>query len=89
MKIPSKIKIGGIMYDVKFVNDDEIDARFAEIDYPTDTISIKKILSQNQKEAAFFHEMLHAINSKMNESTIEFMAQMIYQVMKDNHLLKN
>lgn len=88
MKIPSSLKIGAITYTVRLVEPDEIDAKFAECDYQTNTISIIKTLPQQQQEETLIHEILHALNSKLNETTCEFLAQGIYQVFVDNKLLR-
>jgi len=84
MKIPTKLKILAHTYTVQEVE--------GLIDNGTQnsnphTILIDKNLCQTEKEVVLLHEILHAINEKMSEKDIEFLAQTIYQVLKDNHLL--
>jgi hypothetical protein len=50
---------------------------------------IDKNLSRSQKEVTLVHEILHAINSEIEEREIEFMAQALYQVFSENKLFKN
>ena len=88
MKIPNTLKVGGIYYNILMVDASDIEARFAELDYQTNTIKIIRTLSQEQKEEALLHEIIHTLNSKMIETSVEFLAQGLYQVFTDNKLLR-
>lgn len=87
MRIPEKIKIGGLDYTVETVN--EIDGDCVGKIYYQD-LKIKVENSQPDFMAlTFWHEILHAINGEMKETDIEFLAQALYQVIKDNpHMFK-
>lgn len=88
MKIPKKLKVGGLVYTVDIV--DEVD----------DGDSAGKILGSKQSiqiakgaddyvKLTLLHEVLHAINNELKETEIEFLSQAFYQVIKDNPELFN
>ena len=81
MQIPDKIKIGGITYDIKLV--DNLVDKCGEFDLSKLNITIEKA-SQEAMELTFIHEILHAINNEVKEIEIEFYAQALYQIIKDN-----
>ena len=100
MKIPSRIRTSGHIYKVikshKFIEQSNIDGqadhnlleiRLADIDK-----SGKKI-SNSVREEVFFHELLHCANlyfndSKAPEETISSLSRGMYQILKDNKILK-
>jgi hypothetical protein len=84
MKIPSMLKVGGIKYEVKMVDAHEIDAECADTCYQNSVIRLIDSLPRDQKEEAFIHEIIHTLNCKIEEDTVEFLAQGIYQVFKEN-----
>lgn len=89
MKIPKNLKIGGCTYTIKIVPRAQMDvSNFAEIEQGAGEILIAQELKQDQKEASLFHEILHAINLKIGEKDVEFISQALYQVLRDNRLLK-
>ena len=98
MKIPDKLKVGGITYKVIKKNtfkgkDNEfsglanhkqttIEIALTHEDEPYDTQKI---------EECFIHEILHCIDSVYNnqaleEAVINRLSQGLYQVLKDNNL---
>jgi len=91
MKIPKKIKICGIDYDViteKFDN---------ESLYGTSNERIAKItLNQNVngqvREETFLHEVVHVINwvseVGLNEKQVSILSRLLYQALNDNDLIK-
>ncbi|MHB8276362.1 MAG: hypothetical protein ACYDIA_01745 [Candidatus Humimicrobiaceae bacterium] len=96
MKIPPKINIGGIIYDVKLVsgkvNNVLQEASFRGM-YSNEKciITIDKNANKQVIEQTFFHEVLHGIESnfklKFSENNIDRLARGIYQVLNDNNLL--
>lgn len=93
MKIPKKLKIGGIVYQVKIIDDLELDGEDGETNRFRNDIRINKLLPQEQKEATLIHEIMHCLNSQIVEEKLghlflESLAQQFYQVLKDNNLLK-
>lgn len=84
MKIPKKLKIGGIWYKV----DQVATSNSGMADITKSSISINKDMAQPQKEVTLLHEILHCINIQLKDEPIEFLAQALYQVLKDNKLLK-
>jgi len=100
MKIPSKVKVGGFIYKVipnyKFK---EIFDNLAQGDPNSLEIRIKYFdsggekLNQQKIEEMFLHEIVHCINevynsNKIDEDTITRLTMGLYQVLKDNKLLK-
>lgn len=86
MKIPKKIKVGGHIYKVQFVDVEDIDRNCGEQNRARNTIRIRKDLPQSQIEETFIHEVLHAINGALKEETIDMLAMGIYQILVDNKL---
>lgn len=95
MKIPNKIKILGYDYEVVFREDrlksDGVDnpgthcSRFQKI-------WIDKNQNQQQQESTFIHEILEAISYSLElqlpHNIISSLETALYQVLKDNDLLK-
>lgn len=93
MKIPKRVKIGGITYKVKEV--DQIN-RLNNYDSKTvglwkienATIYIDKHLEQQIKEKFFLHELFHAIfehcNIEQDENKVDLLSTALYMVVKDN-----
>lgn len=86
MRIPSSIKIGGITYkvEIKDLGDD-----MGKTTFDKSLISIDEKLNQEQREATFYHEVIHCINNQLTEMEVEFLAQSIYQIIKDNYEKRN
>lgn len=100
MRIPKKIKVGGHIYKVICpYHFRERSDRFGsccsinnEILIGNDDGNGKK-RSQSTIEQTLFHEMLHAIDKvynadKLEEEYVERLSEGIYQVLKDNQLLR-
>jgi len=92
MKIPKTLKIGGHIVKIDYTQDLENDN--GNSDFSKNLISICKTLPQDQKESTLIHEILHFLNSTLGgENTLshcllDSLAEQIYQVLKDNNLLK-
>lgn len=84
MKIPNKLRIGGIEYKIILR---PMENQCGEYDAVSQTISINSSLKQEIKEETLVHEILHAINNELDEREIEFLAQSIYQVFKGNKII--
>ncbi len=96
MTLPPKIKIGNLIYDIEYIED-----KFEEVDFygrgwrKPQKIKINPNLSKELTEETFFHELLHQIldaghytDESNNEKLISCLAQNLYQILKDNELLK-
>jgi hypothetical protein len=93
MKIPETIRIGGIDYDIKKVqnlNNREKLLR-GNITYADSTIRISASDGHQYQCVTLWHEMLHAISAHANlnlgkneEQIIDTFAYGIYQVLQDN-----
>lgn len=92
----NKVKIGWKEYAVKYLEPQEtliIDAGecYGSILFNKKEIHINKEYDDEQKEATLIHEVLHGIedmyNLELGEETVTRLAQAIYTVLKDNHLV--
>lgn len=83
--IPKKIKIGGLTYSIQVVEDIE-DGCVGKIYYKEQKIKLEKS-HPDFMSLTFMHEILHAMNNEMNETQIEFLAQALCQLIKDNPVI--
>lgn len=88
MKIPKTLKIGGHIYEIEFVDGEKINNDCGEQNRARNTIKLRKDLPQSQLEETLIHEVIHALNGGLKEEMVDGMAMGIYQVLKDNNLLK-
>ena len=88
MKIPNKLKIGG--HIIKIVEKEGFNANSdcGEFLIEKNTITIRKDMPQDQKEATLIHEIFHVCNSTLDHTLLDSLAEQFYQVLKDNGLLK-
>lgn len=85
MKIPKKLKVGGITYEITF-NPKE---HTSYLDREANIINLNPRLSHEQIRIALFHEILHAINCAItDEVLIEGLANGLHQVLHDNNLIR-
>lgn len=84
MRIPKTVSIGGRKIKVKF--EDMPDLGVA--DYENGLILIKKGMKRSAQEATFVHEMFHFMNTTMNHSLLDSLAEQTYQVLRVNKLWK-
>jgi hypothetical protein len=90
MKIPSEIKILGITYqisEVEYISREEL--QLARIDYLRTEIQLLSDLSQQKKEQALMHEIMHGIYNALgldytDEDNIQRIACVLHQVLTDN-----
>lgn len=100
MRIPKTLKVGGIKYKVeKHRVLDKDTGKFSAIakhrqaviklglTFEGEAYDIQKI------EESFMHELIHCVdsvynNQSLNEDTVDRLSQGLYQVLKDNHLLR-
>lgn len=88
MIIPKKLKIGGHEYKV-IVSTENLGADdYGELDMETNTISISPRIPQTNKESTLIHEIMHAINTTLDHELLDSLSEQLYQVLKDNNLLK-
>lgn len=86
MKIPKKVKIKGIEFDVKF--EDLGSKLFGDYDALTKIIRLNSTACREQHEITFIHEIFHAIANDIKEPILEKLAWDLWLVLKDNNLLK-
>jgi len=101
MKIPKKIKIGGHELLVnsdskKFSKELKLDGLCGTTFLGADVILINRhSICKSQQEESFLHEIIHHIlfhagfnKETENEVLVQSLASGLYQVLKDNDLLK-
>ena len=101
MKIPKTIKIGGhevlVNSDSKrFSKDLELDDLCGKTFIGSEVILINRhTICRSQQEESFLHEIIHHIlfhagwnDETINEQLVQSLAAGLYQVLKDNNLLK-
>ena len=87
MKIPKKIKIKGIEFDIKFEDlGDNLFGEFVELP-PQIRINIKA--PKEFQEMTLIHEILHIIRGNIKEQWIKEFAWDLWLILKDNKLLKD
>ncbi len=96
MKIPKTIKVGGIVFDVKLFEPcvpplcrNHADG---QTDFEACSIVLDSKLNNRVMGQVLLHEIIHIIeynaNLESTESYIQTIASGLYQVLKDNNLLK-
>lgn len=97
MKIPRKVNIGGIIYDVKIISGKANNAlqqttNLGNINSEKCLITIEKDVNKQTQEQTFFHEIMHGIEwhfkLDISEENIDRIATGFYQVLRENKLLK-
>lgn len=90
MEIPKILKVGGHSIKVLLVPKDEASEKdyCGETSYQEDIIRIDSSLSQGWKESSLIHEILHNLNTTMDHEFLDSLAEQLYQVLKDNNLLR-
>jgi len=88
MKLPTKLKIGGHTITVREMEMVDDTRCCGEASYAVGEIRINKDLPQTQKEASLIHEVLHFLNTTLDHALLDSLAEQMYQVLKDNKLLR-
>lgn len=86
MKIPRKVKIKGIEFDVKF--EDLGDKLFGDFIELPPTIRINSKAPKEYQEMTLIHEILHIIRGTTKEQWIKELAWDLWLILKDNDLLR-
>lgn len=86
MKIPNKVKIKGIEFDVTF--EDLEDKLFGDYSELPAQIRINTKAPKEQQEMTLLHEITHILRSDLREHWVKEFAWDLWLVLKDNNLLK-
>ena len=97
MKIPKKIKVGGLEYKVLQGYAFKETELMGQVSHSQTEIRLNNIdpygvqYPNQKKEECFVHEIIHAIdsvynNNSLEEKTVDRLSQGLYQVLKDNKL---
>lgn len=93
MKIPSKVKIGGITFNTQIAESRAVENGFlfGEITYMDSKIYLNEKISPKVMQQTFLHEVIHGILRVMgrkdlneDEYFVDGLSMNIYQVMIDN-----
>lgn len=79
------LKIGGHDYTLIFSPTME---ELGKTIYNDRIIMINSDASRTIQESTLIHEILHALNSQLDHTLLDSLAEQLYQVLKDNNLLK-
>jgi len=96
MKIPKKLKIGAHIFKVKYFNREakDLNDNLGSCNCVKCEIVINSDpnISVSQQEETLLHEILEALNYnyqlKLSHESLSIIAEGLYQVLKDNKLLK-
>ena len=97
MKIPKTLKIGNLTYKVEFMSAELSDAKavFGDSSVLDQRIRIGNGSSKEKQEDTFVHEIVHSVltqagyfEESKNEVMVKALANGLYQVLRDNDLLK-
>ena len=100
MKIPKQVKIGGLRFDVKLVDDPIILDEYGDkelggmIDYNKTEIILHGAVSEEYLSLIFLHEIIHGVFEFMEidtatdetEAVVSKLANGLHAVLKDNKL---
>lgn len=96
MQIPDKIKVSGIWYKIEIAKDTSDDMNEAlnrgKVAFSKGIIKILDSYFPESKVRTLLHEIIHILDDDLgldlDEKTIRRLASGLYQVLKDNNLLK-
>lgn len=88
-EFPDRLKIGGHLVRIELVDIEDN----GDSDLEKCRIRINKNLPRTQQEATLIHEIFHFLNTTMDDDTLghaflDGTSEQLYQVLKDNDLLK-
>lgn len=89
MRIPKKLKVGGVIYKIKHVNVSSVGSGpIGSFSSDCSEIEIRKGLEKQQEELTLLHELIHALfihcDINQDEHKVELLSQALYMVIKDN-----
>lgn len=89
MNIPDKIKVGGNVYPIRFVENMGIDRNlYGNTNHSVGFIEIDASLVGQTKKSTFIHEMLHALDNVydigLSEHQVSLLEAALYAFLEDN-----
>lgn len=84
MKIPKKIRSQGLIWTIRYNDDIE---PLGYTDYDKQEIVIRKSITPEMKEAVFFHEIGHTVNTTIDHAFLDSFTMQYFQVLKENKLI--
>lgn len=88
MNIPKKLKIGAHEYQIVLTRD-VFEGTTCGIQLRKEKkLGVNSDLPATHQGATLFHEILHAVNSELDHTLLDSLAEQLYQVFSDNKMLK-
>ena len=85
MRLPKRVKVGGITYRIIMVNEESLESHsLADTVKGKQLIRVSDDLLKNVEIQVLFHELFHAHNWEMSEEQVETLSQQVVQLMLDN-----
>jgi len=89
MRFRKYLKIGAHELEVciqkEFGGSDESDG---SLDLDAGKIYIKSTIIESKQESTLFHEIMHCLNSELDHTLLDSLAEQIYSTLKENDMLK-
>ena len=82
--IPPVLKIGALDYEVILI--DELPERCGDTDFSTQIIRLEGKSTPESQELSLLHEIIHAFNSEISETEVDWLAHAFHQVLTENDL---
>jgi predicted SprT family Zn-dependent metalloprotease len=88
MKLPNRIKVTGVHYDIEQIEDDE---KCGSCSFDSLVIRLDPRLKQEKLHQIFVHELLHAVFYESGyedheEEMVNRLAKVLYQVLRENDI---
>jgi len=87
MRIPKKLKIGAHQYDIVLTKDVFEGATCGIQLRKEGKLVVNADLPKTHQGATLFHEILHALNSELDHTLLDSLAEQLYEVFESNSLL--
>ncbi len=95
MKIPKKLKVAGVTYRVKVLESGEVAPNtfeYGSANHADCLIVLNSTTPQDVQEETLFHEAVHCVNERfgvaLEEAQVKALSAGLYQILKDNKLLR-
>lgn len=88
MKIPKTLKIGAHDYEI-VVTKDIFEGATCGIQLRKESkLGVNSDLPESHQGSTLFHEIFHALNSELDHTVLDSLAEQLYQVLADNSMLR-
>jgi len=88
MTIPASLKIGAHTYQIVLTKDIFEGTTCGIQSRKEGKLAVNADLPSSHQGATLFHEILHAINSELDHTILDSLAEQLFQVLSDNNMLR-